>query len=189
MIAAMEDVIVRTKADFDRLPEDGLWEVVEGRAILLPGNDYQHQSVSRALFRAFDGALTSPGDGEVLATMNVHIPMQERRYGEFQNRVPDLVVFKHRPEKDLEVGHPPELVIEILATRRGNVERTEKLDDYARAGIGEYWIVNPFDRSVEVYIRHDCEYVLRETASTGPLRPAAFPGLEVDLQEIWNVLD
>ena len=42
-------------------------------------------------------------------------------------------------------------MIEILTTRRGNVERTEKLDDYARAGTGEYWIVNPFDRSVEVY--------------------------------------
>jgi len=41
---------------------------------------------------------------------------------------------------------PPELVIEILASRRGNVERTEKHDDQARGGMGEYWIVNPIDR-------------------------------------------
>ncbi|HYM11137.1 MAG TPA: Uma2 family endonuclease, partial [Bryobacterales bacterium] len=87
-----------------------------------------------------------------------------------------------------EVGQPPELVIEILSTRRGNVERTEKLDDYARAGIGEYWIVNPFDRAIEVYELRQGEYVLRETVSQGSLSPAAFPGLPIDLKEIWAVL-
>jgi Uma2 family endonuclease len=60
------------------------------------------------------------------------------------------VVSTHKPRRSFSVGHPPELVIEILSTRRGNVERTEKIEDYARAGIGEYWIVNPFDRVVEV---------------------------------------
>ncbi len=189
MIAAMEDVMVRTKADFERLPEDGLWEVVDGRAMLVPANDYQHQSVSHSLSVEFEKGLSSLGYGYVRTTMNVHIPIDPGSSLQgFQNRVPDLVVFKKRPEKDFEVGGPPELVIEILATRRGNVERTEKLDDYARTGIGEYWIVNPFDRSVEVYILRDGEYVLRETVSTGALRPEAFPGLAIDLQQIWAVL-
>ncbi len=48
MIAAMEDVMVRTKADFERLPEDGLWEVVDGRAILVPANDNENQRISVA---------------------------------------------------------------------------------------------------------------------------------------------
>ena len=64
--------------------------------------------------------------------------------------MPDLVVSAHKLRRSFSVGNPPELAIEVLSTRRGNVERTEKIEDYARAGIGEYWIVNPFDRVVEV---------------------------------------
>jgi Uma2 family endonuclease len=177
MIATSQEIMVRNKGDFERLPEDGLWEVVDGRAILLPANDYSHQKVSAALFKQFDRALASLGYGEVLATMNVHIPVEGGGFSQFQNRVPDLIVFKQRPQKSFDVGQPPELVIEILATRRGNVERTEKLDDYARAGIGEYWIVNPFDRVIEVYALRNGEYTLKQTASQGAFSPEAFPGL------------
>ncbi len=136
----------------------------------------------------FTEGLQRLGHGFVYTTVNVFVPPPDRRWSEVQNRIPDLAVSKREPEHRFEAGDPPDLVIEILATRRGNVERTEKLDDYSRAGIGEYWIVNPFDRAVEEYTLRDCEYVLRETVGQGALRPAAFPGLEIDLERIWAVL-
>ena len=181
--------MVRTRADFDRLPEDGLWEVVGGRAILLPASTYQHQKLSTALLVAFDRSLKAIRCGRVVPTVNVFMPVDPGVFNQVQNRIPDLVVSKHEPHENFEAGHPPELVIEILSTRRGNVERTEKLDDYARAGIGEYWIVNPFERSVEVYRLRDGDYVLDQTASQGLLTPQAFPGLQIRLAEIWTVLD
>src|SRR5712692_1923904 len=170
MIAAMEDVLVRTEEDFEHLPEKGFWEVVDGRAILLPANDiYPHQEIAGALFIEFRSKLKAVGYGFVFQDVNVSVPPPRPHIAKIQNRVPDLVVFKKRPEKDFQVGQPPELVIEILATRRGNVERTEKLDDYARAGIGEYWIVDPFYRSIEVYVLRQGEYTLKQTASQGAL--------------------
>ena len=189
MIATMQEILVRTRDDFDRLPEDGLWEVVEGRAILLAGNGIPHQKVSGAFFLAFSKGLEALGHGHVYTTVNAFVSSLDSRLSEVQCRVPDLVVSRYEPAESFEVGDPPELVIEILSTRRGNVERSEKLDDYARAGIGEYWIVNPFDRNVEVYLRSGDDYVLRETAAAGPLRPEAFPGLEIDLKPIWAALD
>ena len=189
MIAAMEDVLVRTRADFDCLPEEGLWEVVAGRAYLLPANDAPHQDVCGALYIAFSTALKALGHGRVYNTVNVFIPPPRPVFGEVQNRVPDLAVSRHRPTKGYGGGQPPELVIEVLSTRRGNVERTEKLDDYARAGIGEYWILDPFDRAVEVYRLRDGDYVLAQTASHGTLALQAFPGVEINLAEIWAVLD
>ncbi len=186
----MEDVLVRTEEDFERLPEKGFWEVADGRAILLPANDiYPHQEVAGALFIELRSKLKALGYGFVFQNVNVSVPPPRPHLTEIQNRVPDLVVSKQRPEKKFQLGQPPELVIEILATRRGNVERTEKLDEYASAGIGEYWIVNPFDRAVEAYLLREHEYVLRETATTGRLRLEAFPGLEISLQEIWAVLE
>lgn len=124
-----------------------MFEVVDGTAIPLPGYDIEHQQVSFALAKALDR-----GPGFVFQSVNVYIP--PLHVAEFRNRVPDLVVSKHKPEEAFRVGDPPELAIEILSTRRGNVERTEKMDDYSRAGIPEYWIANPFDRVFEVYSLH-----------------------------------
>ncbi len=187
MLATIQDLMVWTEADFDRLPEDGFFEVVDGRAILLPANDIPHQELSFAIARAFDRQLQTLGCGFVFQNVNVFVPLPEGFAGEVQNRVPDIVVSTHHPGRRFPAGRPPELVIEILSTRRGNVERTEKLDDYARAGIGEYWIVNPFDRAIEVYLLRGGEYVLAELSVR--LRPRALPGVEIDPREIWAVLD
>ena len=189
VIATMQDVMVLTEEDFDRLPDEGVWEVVDGRAVFSPGPEIIHQEISVALFRAFDRQLRELGTGRVLPTVNVFVPPPEGSIGEIQNRVPDLVVAAHVPKKRYRPDHPPELVIEILSTPRGNVERTEKLDDYARGGIREYWIVNPFDRSVEVYLLSGPEYQLKETVRHGSLRPDTFPGVAVPVEEIWAVLD
>jgi Uma2 family endonuclease len=67
--------------------------------------------------------------------------------------------------------------------------RTLRYGEVVTTGIGEYWIVNPFDRQVEVCRLRGADYVLVETATDGPWRPAAFPGLEIDLKPIWAVLD
>jgi len=187
MIATAEDFMVMTEADFDRLPEDGVFEVVQGRAILLRGNEIPHQKTSFALSAGFSRQLAALGRGYVFQAVNVMVPPPEDWYGEIQNRVPDLVVSSHDPKDRFRPGTPPELVIEILSTRRGNVERTEKMDDYARAGIAEYWIVNPIDRVFEVYYLRDGDYVLQPSAT--PLRPQAFPGVEIAPAEIWAVLD
>jgi len=186
MIATTQDFMVMTEADFDRLPEDGVFEVVQGRAILLPGNEIPHQKVSLALAEGFRRRLQALGRGHVFQAVNVMVPPPEPWYGEIQNRVPDLVVSTHDPRDNFRPSAPPELVIEILSTRRGNVERTEKMDDYARARIPEYWIINPIDRVFEVYYLSDQDYVLQPP--TTPLRPQAFPGLQIDPQEIWAAL-
>ena len=189
MIATSEDLLVRTEDDFWRLPGDGLWEVVAGRAILLPPNDNEHSDIATVLTVLLYNQVQSTGRGYVRATPNVCIPGLADTPGEFWSRVPDVAVSTHKARRSYSLGHPPELVIEILSTRRGNVERTEKIEDYARAGIGEYWIVNPFDRIVEVYLLRDGEYQLTRRDPSDLLRPQSFTGVAVDPRDIWTALD
>ena len=79
---------------------------------------------------------------------------------------------RSRPEPDVSVvaGSPrdyreaaptrPVLVVEVSQTSLA-IDRTRKAAIYARAGIGDYWIVNLVDGVVEVY---------REPAPSGPHR-------------------
>jgi Uma2 family endonuclease len=186
MISTSEDLLVLTEDDFWRLPDDGLWEVTDGRAILAPSSENDHQYIAMKLSALFYNQLEITRGGHVLATPNVFIPAGP---SSFRNRVPDIAVSTHKTRPSFSLGHPPELVIEILSTRRGNVERTEKIEDYARAGIGEYWIVNPFDRVVEVYLLRDGDYQLARRDPDEPLRPQAFSGVAIDPSDIWAALD
>jgi hypothetical protein len=45
MLATSQDLIILNVEDFERLPEDGIFEVVDGRAVLMAGNDIAHQDV------------------------------------------------------------------------------------------------------------------------------------------------
>lgn len=183
----MRDVLVLTRADFERLPDEGRWEVVEGSAILVPPPEMEHQEICDRLNRLLFVKLQSFSDACVVSALSVFIPRPPKSHGEIQSRVPDIIVSQRKPRRYFEVGEPPELVIEVLSTPRGNVERSEKIDDYARAGISEYWIVDPFKRAVEVYRLDDRgEYAPPDIVSAGHLAPRAFPSVEIDIESIWT---
>ena len=54
----------------------------------------------------------------------------------------------------------PDLIIEILSPSTSKRDRTIKLRLYEQAGVPEYWIVDPFNRYVTVYILEDEKYGL-----------------------------
>jgi Uma2 family endonuclease len=64
---------------------------------------------------------------------------------------PDLAVVAGRPA-DYRAAHPahPVLAIEVAESSLA-FDREQKGSLYARAGIGDYWVVNLVDRVVEVY--------------------------------------
>lgn len=63
---------------------------------------------------------------------------------------------------DVELGpkdvFQPDLVIEVASPGTATFDRLTKYDVYARAGIAEYWIVKPVQRSVEVLVLQNREY-------------------------------
>src|SRR5260221_3698154 len=138
MIAPSEDLLVRTEDDFWRLPGDGLWEVVAGRAILLPPNENEHSDIATVLTVLLYNQVQSTGRGYVRATPNVRIPGLADTPGEFWSRVPDVADRNRTRLQSSHTVHSHALFCLIMSTRRGNVEHTEKIEDYARACIGEH---------------------------------------------------
>jgi len=44
----------------------------------------------------------------------------------------------------------PDLVIEVASPSTAGYDRRQKQDAYARAGVREYWIVDPWGRTIEL---------------------------------------
>lgn len=51
------DLEIYSAADFENLPEDGLWEVADQRAILLPGNEIEHQEIAAEIHQRISAVL------------------------------------------------------------------------------------------------------------------------------------
>ena len=62
----------------------------------------------------------------------------------------------------------PNLVIEVLSPSTAKNDRGKKKDAYESAGVREYWIVNPADKSIEVYLLNNDKYILDNVYSIFP---------------------
>ena len=83
-------------------------------------------------------------------------------------------------------SYGPELVVEILSPSSYRRDRLEKMEAYRRAGIPHYWILNPNQRTLEVYSLNDGNYA--RVAAGWDDDIVAIPGLpelEIDLSKLW----
>ncbi len=66
--------------------------------------------------------------------------------------IPDMMVVCDRSKIQSDGVHgAPDLVVEVLSPSTAKNDKSYKKDTYARCGVREYWLVNPADKSVEIY--------------------------------------
>ena len=75
--------------------------------------------------------------------------------------VPDvLIVCDPQKIKANWIDGAPDLVVEVLSPSTAIYDKGAKKDAYERAGVREYWIVDPASKSIEVYYLQDGRLVL-----------------------------
>ena len=171
--------------DYVRLPDDGRrHEIMDGVHYVSAAPFIDHQRISRHIHFQLYRQIELTGRGEVFnAPTDLHL-------SEFDVVVPDLLVVlaSHTAYVTAQkVEGPPDLVVEIVSPSSARRDRVMKLDRYERAGVGEYWIVDPVARQVDKYRR-----VGASLASAGRFRDrVSFDGLDgvsVDLSSVWQRL-
>ena len=61
----------------------------------------------------------------------------------------------------------PDLVMEILSPSTTRHDRFTKFNLYQRAGVREYWIVDPAEKSVQVFVLEDGRYTAKDFGAAG----------------------
>lgn len=83
--------------------------------------------------------------------------------------IPDgMVVCDKNKIKFDGVHGTPNLVIEILSPSTAKRDRGYKKDIYGKSGVQEYWLVNPADKSVEIYLSNGSELVFNNIYTLYP---------------------
>ena len=83
----------------------------------------------------------------------------------------------------------PDLAVEILSASGIRRDRYEKLEQYARFGVKEYWIIDPANRSVEILTLRDGRYTLHSSAAqSGAVSSQVLAGFELEVGQIFGSL-
>ncbi len=173
-----------TYEDYCRLPEDGwIYEVIEGELHMSPAPLTRHQKIILNLSATFWTCNNRQKFGEVLiAPTDVILP------GLTAPVQPDIVIVlqKHIAiVKDERVEGVPDLVVEVLSPWNWNVDRQKKFKVYAKAGVPEYWIVDPDQRTIELYVLRGSAYHLLGKYGVGETaRSNVLSGFEVAVEDI-----
>lgn len=165
-------------------PENQLWEFVRGEVVMYSPATAEHQDLVGFLYRLLAGYCEAKGWGKVLmgpAAIQI-LPDVIRE--------PDLFVLP--PEEVPKAkGAPlvvrPALVVEVVSPSTRVIDLKEKPDDYASAGIPEYWAIDPDHKEFLVHRLRGEKYEL-EKATAGRARSSSVPGLLVDTEWLFQPL-
>jgi Uma2 family endonuclease len=89
---------------------------------------------------------------------------------------PDIVVVCDSSKlDDRGCNGAPDLVVEILSPATAQRDRVVKFRKYLEAGVREYWIVNPDEKTVQVHILDNGHYIIKTYDETDAVPVTVLP--------------
>jgi prevent-host-death family protein len=162
------------------------YEYIDGEIYLLASPRAAHQQILGELHGIFYNWFRGKQCRPMLSPFDIKL----RRFENDNNVVqPDLMVICDLEEKLNEKNYydgVPALVVEILSESSLGKDLVKKLDLYMSAGIREYWIVNPFNREVTIFMFENNDVAKSVTYKNDEeIVSFIFDGLKAGLRNIF----
>ncbi|MGD7009502.1 Uma2 family endonuclease [Metabacillus sp. 84] len=177
-------------ADYLTGDEGERFELIDGEKFpMSPAPSRRHQQVLRELSTAFTIFLRGEECEVFFAPFDVRLLGENKQDNEIMNVVqPDLSIVCDRDNLDDKgCNGAPDMIIEILSPASIKMDRWKKFQLYEKAGVEEYWLVEPVYESVEIYLLINGDYKFQGVYTKGDsLSVNCFTGLEIDLDRIFE---
>ena len=134
---------------------DESFEIIEGEKFMSPSPSVNHSLIAMRIAHVFMRSMIPKNEGYVMSEMDVHFPDG--------NLVkPDLTVisFNNRQimHKKSAIHGVPDMTVEIFSRSTRKRDITIKKNIYEKNGVKEYWTVDPFAKTIEVFTLHDGKF-------------------------------
>jgi Uma2 family endonuclease len=178
-------------------PDEERWELIDGHAwAMSPAPRSRHQELVWILSGLFFDFLKGKPCKAYPAPFDVLFPKGNEEDDEVDTIVqPDISVFCDKSRiTDRGARSAPDLVVEILSPSTQKKDLNEKFRLYERHGVKEYWVVDPGNRSLQVF-HLECGGAYDEGELRDPLRDygsipsRVLEGFIVDPMELFAEAD
>jgi len=168
-------------ADYAAIPGDGRrHEIIDGEHYVNPAPNLYHQAVSKRLQFQLYTKIELAGLGTLY---NAPCDVQLSDHDIVQ---PDLLVVlsaRTRIFTPIKVKGVPDLLVEILSPSSVDHDRIRKKELYQRAGVPEYWIIDPSEHTLEQLVLKSATYSSRIVSHA--VQPEFVDGVVINLDEVW----
>ncbi|MCD8074815.1 MAG: Uma2 family endonuclease [Lachnospiraceae bacterium] len=173
-----------TLEDYLALPEDQRFELIDGVIYDMASPTYIHQAIGDSLQALFNAYIRENHGACRAFTAPVDVQLDCDDKTMIQPDV--LIVCDYGKLRSGRIYGAPDLVVEILSPSTSKKDRSLKLTKYKRAGVREYWIVDPDQKRVFVYeFEKSDSYVIYSFEDSVPV--GIYDGkCRVDFRQIYD---
>jgi Uma2 family endonuclease len=158
-------------------------EWVDGEVLVLSPNSVEHDVLLIWLFNLLVPFVERHNAGTILGpNVTARLGAQKRR------RIPDLLFVARTRQSLIKQNHvegAPDLIIEIVSPESQSRDRRSKYSEYEKAGVREYWILDPLSRQMEAHVLKRGKYKEIEPEQD-ILRSVLLPGFFLNSSWLWR---
>ena len=177
-----------TYADYLTWPDDARYELIDGEAFLMaPAPLIEHQEVAGDVYHQLRNQLDGKPCRPYIAPVDVRLPRADEADAAIDTVVqPDVLVVCDPAKIDRRgVRGAPDWLLEVLSPSTAAHDQIAKRRTYERAGVREYWLVHPSDRTLTVYVLDNGQYGRPEIYELKDATPiGVLPGVAI----AWDAL-
>jgi Uma2 family endonuclease len=164
--------------------DDKRRELIDGVPYLMSAPSLRHQRLLGNLYGQFWTFLKGKKCKVFFAPLDVRLNADT-----FDNTVvqPDMLIICNESVID-KAGCKgvPDMVVEILSPSTSRYDRITKFNTYLKAGIHEYWIVDPETKTLAVHVLKDGNYIIHPYFGDVKVPVHVLEGFSVDLSEVFE---
>ena len=171
--------------DWELKPGDR-YELIYGEAYAMSAPNTLHQEILMELSTQFHTYLRKKPCRVYPAPFDVRLFYEDDESDDTIVQ-PDIIIIcdeKKRGEEGCRGA--PDLVVEILSPSNTAIEMERKFKLYQKAGVREYWIVDPENKGVTVHCFQENTILSRTYESAGTAPVSILPGLNISLDEVFE---
>jgi len=178
-----------TYADYLRWTFEERVELIKGKIFPMSAPNRMHQELSIYLSSKLYLHMEGSSCNVYAAPFDVRLPRKSKDDKDILTVLqPDICVVCDTSKLDFKgcLG-APELIVEILSPSNNVAEFKHKYEVYEEAGVLEYWLVSPQDKTFLVYTLVDSKFVPTRTMVTGDVvHSSVLPGFTLHLADMFS---
>ncbi|MDX1520631.1 MAG: Uma2 family endonuclease [Anaerolineae bacterium] len=162
-------------------------EWVEGETINYRPPTNTHQNISRLIFLLLDSFIQFFKLGVI-----IYAPFEVKLWPDGPAREPDILFISNENLPNLgkkRLNGGPDLIIEIISPGSVTEDRVRKFSEYERAGVKEYWIIDPrpHQQQADFYrLGDDGEYHDVSVEADGRFYSQVLPNFWLSVAWLWQ---
>ncbi len=173
-----------TYNDYLSLNDGFFYQLINGELVMTASPSPLHQRISKTIeFLLVQYVEKKKKIGEIF-----HAPI-DVYFEENEVYQPDIIFISNEKSaiiEDTKINGAPDLIVEILSPNNAYYDLKHKKKIYEKHGVKEYWIVDPVEKSMEIYENINKKFnLICDTDNSKKIKSKLLTELDFNVMEIF----